>query len=352
MDQHPEADPWISRVIQVCKADSGGTKSILERLWTSRLSTRLYCGITEKKLHFSYLLDVTVLHADSWKDSRCVENSKALPREVLRQMKDYQEMEDWVRPLKDHAPFLVSHRHYRHIRADKVTGRGLTQHTVLFLSLDSGAVHKVLEQADHPFIIAELRPFRNKTHIQNMLLQSSAKKLYVSSSTEVVELDLYDCQSYGHWCEECVKARDPYCGWDGTKCTAASGDEIQDIEHGNYTVCEGAGKNRKYTPPREVYSVSPSAKFFLQCPMLSSHALYSWHHKGRLIECLIVERQCLLLIENMSTELQGNYSCVASEGGYERTQVQYELRTEGKARRLASSLSIFMCLLVTQTLLI
>ncbi|KAJ8407793.1 hypothetical protein AAFF_G00268370 [Aldrovandia affinis] len=396
LDRHPEADPWVSRVIQVCKADRGGTKSILERLWTSLLSARLSCGIPKERLRFSHLLDVAVLQAHDWRDSRvyalftngwgmtavcvytmgtidhvfmnstfkndagpvpksrprmCIEDSRKLSGEELRQIKDYQEIEDWVRPVNNSTPLMVSHRHYRHIRADRVIGRGQAQHTVLLLSLESGVVHKVLEQAGQAFVIAELQPFRDRTHIQNMLLQPSTKKLYVSSSSEVVELDLRRCQTYGPRCEDCVLARDPYCGWDGTKCTAASGDTIQDVEHGNYTACEKEGETDDYIPSHEVNHVLLSAKFYLQCPILSSQAKYSWSHGGVQTACLLTDGQCLLLIEKMSPELEGNYSCVFSEGGYERTLATYELQTESKAGGLVSSLLASAFLLVPLVLL-
>ncbi|XP_061077136.1 semaphorin-7A-like [Conger conger] len=361
LDKHPDSDHWVSRVIQVCKADRGGTKNILERLWTSLMSARLYCGI-----HFSRLLDVDVLHATNWRDSKvyalftnpwgmravcvytmgtidkvfknskfknsagsaqdvrrreCVKNSQTLPREVLKQMKDYQEMEDWIRPMSGSSPFMVSHRHYRHIRAASVI-----PHIVLFLSLDSGKVQAVLAETDPPFVIAELQPFRNRTHIQNVLLQPATNKMYVSTSSEVVELDLLRCTKYGQRCEDCVQARDPYCGWDGTRCTAASNATVQDVMHGNYKVCEEAGKTDEYVAPRTVYSLPLLAEYFLLCPLKSGHAEYSWIHRGRRLECLLAEGHCLLLIENMTAEQEGNYSCMSTEGGYEKTLIQYELR--------------------------
>ncbi|KAJ8343452.1 hypothetical protein SKAU_G00307810 [Synaphobranchus kaupii] len=394
LDRHPEAAHWVSQVMQVCKADRGGTKNILDRHWTSLLTARLYCGIPEKALHFNRLLDVDVLHAANWTDSKvyalfttgwgmravciytmgaidhvfmtsrfkhkaepapiqprmCVENSKNLPPEVLRQMKDYQEMKDLIRPVNASSPFMVSYRHYRHIRVDTVMGRDHVRHTVLFLSLESGKVHKVLEQAGPTFIIAELQPFRSRTHIQNMLLQTSTKKMYVSSSSEVVELDLRSCVKYGQRCEDCVQARDPYCGWDGTKCTAASRDTVQDVKHGNYMVCEEEGRTDKYVASRHVHSLPPTAKYVLQCPIVSGHAHYSWHHPGGQTDCLLAEGLCLMLIEKMAPELEGNYSCVFSEGGYQRTLVQYELQTESRARGLDSSLLapgiLLLCLIL------
>ncbi|KAJ8249041.1 hypothetical protein GJAV_G00230530 [Gymnothorax javanicus] len=390
LEKHPDADQWVPRVIQICKADRGGTKQILERLWTSLLSARLHCG-----RHFSKLLDVDVLYADNWRDSKvyalftniwgmravcvytmgaidnvfmksefkhsggsttkgwnrmCVANSQSLSGEELNQRKNNQEMKDWIKPGNNGAPFMVSHRRYRHIRADSVTGRSDVKRTVIFLSLDSGKVHKVLEQEGPPFVIAELQPFTNRTHIENMLLQSSTKKLYVSSSDEVVELDLRNCMIYGRRCEDCVQARDPYCGWDGTKCTAATSDTVQDVEQGNYSICEEEGKPDMHAIPRKVNRLPPLAKYVLQCPIESGHAYYSWQHQGRRTECLHAERQCLLLIENMSPQLEGNHSCVSLEGGFQRTLVQYQLLIEnkqakpGSSRRFGSGLDVLSCL--------
>ena len=45
----------------------------------------------------------------------------------------------------------------------------------------------------------------------------------MSSSSELVQVDLGSCGQYGPQCEDCVLARDPYCGWNGTHCTPATG---------------------------------------------------------------------------------------------------------------------------------
>ncbi|XP_036400056.1 semaphorin-7A-like [Megalops cyprinoides] len=394
-DKHPEAGIWTSWVTQVCTADIGGTKSILQKSWTSRLSARLSCGIREKKMYFNQLVDVAVLQAKRWNDSMvyalfnnswgmsavcvytmgdidrvfttskfkgyssplpsrrpgvCVSDSTKLPPEVLRLIKDHPEMESPVQPVRGGGPLMVSHRYYRHIRVDGVTGSDGRQHRVLFLSLESGGVHKVLDRDGEAFIIAELQPFPNKTRILNMLLQSSQRKLYVASSSEVVEVDLESCQSYGDQCVACIQARDPYCSWDGTQCTSASSRGIQDVDHGSHTMCTNTD-GMASASRNKVQKVLPRSKFFLQCLMFSSHAQYVWEHNGVARECMHAEGSCLLLINSMGPKDDGSYECVASEGGYSRTVAAYYLETESGAGALVASPLASACLLLLLALL-
>lgn len=44
-------------------------------------------------------------------------------------------------------------------------------------------------------------------------------KLYVTTRRELAQLDVANCGSYTDSCEDCVLARDPYCGWDGAGCS-------------------------------------------------------------------------------------------------------------------------------------
>lgn len=48
------------------------------------------------------------------------------------------------------------------------------------------------------------------------------RKLYVSSSEEVVQIYVENCATYGQHCVDCVLARDPYCGWNKTHCVSAT----------------------------------------------------------------------------------------------------------------------------------
>nr|XP_023675762.1 semaphorin-7A-like isoform X1 [Paramormyrops kingsleyae] len=387
-DQHREADLWVSLVTQVCQADLGGPKSFLQRSWTSHLSALLSCGIAEKKLYFNQLLDVAVLEQDIWKDSMvyalfsngwgmtavcvftmgdidyvftnspfkgymgtvphprpgtCVEDSTKLPQDVLRLVKDHPEMKDWVRPVNNSDPIFISHHHqYKHIRVDRVNSSLGDSYHVILLTLGSGRVHKVLEQDGHTFVIAELRPFAYCCHIRNVLLQPHTKMLYVSSSSEVVELDLRSCQAYGPRCEDCVMARDPYCGWNGTHCAPVTSSAIQDVKHGNPQLCT----QREYVPsiPQKV---KRHTAHFLSCPMLSTHATYIWYHNGTKVESLVTDSLCLLLIEAMDTSMAGTYRCNASEMNYAKVIVEYKLSVESKAQGLAPKYLLLYLLSLT-----
>ncbi|KAI1889503.1 hypothetical protein AGOR_G00163550 [Albula goreensis] len=384
---------------QICTADIGGPKAILQGKWTSRLNARLACGKRDQGQLFDQLLDVVVLKGQNWRDSRvyglfknswgmtavcvytmgdidhvfqtspfkgfsgsvpqprpgkCVSDSTKLPNDVLKHMMDYPDMENWVLPIDASGPLMVSHSHYRRIQVDSVMGSGShKKFNVLLLSLENGGLHKVVELDGKSFIIAEMQLFSSGTHIQKMLLQPLTKRLYVSSGREVVEVDLRACLMYGPRCEDCVLAQDPYCSWNGTHCSAVSASRkgIQDVDHGNWEVCRPAGNMEKHSGNMEMHSGSKvedvplSSKHFLRCDTFSAHAQYSWLHNGKHTECAPVEGSCLLVIDGMTPDQDGNYQCLASEGGYNKTLAMYTLRIRSKAPALSHSLSALAFLL-------
>lgn len=58
---------------------------------------------------------------------------------------------------------------------------------------------------------------RSENPLYCVLLQ---KRLYVNSQSELVQLNVANCAKYGDKCEDCVLARDPYCGWKDGHCTS------------------------------------------------------------------------------------------------------------------------------------
>ncbi|XP_063044368.1 semaphorin-7A-like [Engraulis encrasicolus] len=400
-DQDPNTDSFTSKISRVCASDAGGSKDILQYQWTSQLIGRLSCGDPDRKLFYSELLDVAVLPSaqgesdllyglfrNAWDmtavcaykmddidntfstfrdeavggniPGECVEDSKKLPAELLKRMKSSPEAASEVKPINNSLPLLVSHRHYSHIQVDRVAGTGgQDTHNVLLLSMESGAVHKVLENGSDPFIIAEYHPFRPGTHILSILLDSSEKKLYVGSSAEVVQIDLKNCSVYGKRCEDCILARDPYCGWDHEQkmCSPYSQRMTQDVLC-RKQVCEPESSSLKYTsmmgsPSEDPSYVSQSSRHFLSCPVQSQHAEYRWLHDGQERGALMDrdQSQLVLLIEDMGASDQGLYRCVSSEGDYNKTVAQYSLRlssggqgTRGNILAMASTMLMFALL--------
>uniref|UniRef100_A0A3Q1HG12 Semaphorin-7A-like n=1 Tax=Acanthochromis polyacanthus TaxID=80966 RepID=A0A3Q1HG12_9TELE len=271
------SEMWMPFVTQVCMADIGGPKNNLQFSWTSQMYAKLFCGDSDNKQHFSELVDTAIVHADRWRDTRvyalfrnewgmsavcvytiqdiddvfrtspfapddemnrsreCVLDSTKISSEILRNIEKTSEMKEWVRPEGDSGPILFNHRNYTHIYID--SSQHNRSHTVMFLSLDNGAIHKVMQSENHSFIIAEYRPFNHGAHTLGVILQPSSKKLYVYSRSQLVQLDVANCAQYGNTCQECVLSRDPFCGWNGTHCIPQTNTTRQDVAGGNHAIC-------------------------------------------------------------------------------------------------------------------
>ncbi|KAK6309445.1 hypothetical protein J4Q44_G00209080 [Coregonus suidteri] len=281
-DSSPEADPWISRVAQVCKVDEGGSKRFFQNMWTSFLKARLVCGIPNESLYFNRLQDIFVLHAEEWRDSQvyalftsswngtavcvysmaeidrifqnspfkgynedipnprpgtCVPNSKDLPLATVNVIKDHPEMTDWIHPIQPYTPFYISNYYYTKIAVDRVQAADHTMHNVLLLATDTGMIHKILKDGFKPFIISETHLSNHSDVIRSMKLDSRKRKLVVGLSEQISILDLQRCQDYNVSCAECVLARDPYCAWTEAGCRPTVPGGIQNINGGQTNVC-------------------------------------------------------------------------------------------------------------------
>ncbi|XP_072551672.1 semaphorin-7A [Salminus brasiliensis] len=382
-DKNPETPLWIPRVSQYCMADKGGTKNQLQYRWTSMLTARLFCGNKIKKMTFTELLDVSVLETSSntmiyalFKNEygiravcvytmseitrvftsakfrnkeepsiqtagECVEDSRTLSSAVLKFMEKRPEMEEWIEP--ERGPLLVSNHWYKQLQVDMVN-----HHNILLLTLESGKIHKVLEEKDGHFIIAEYQPFENNTQIHSMLLDRSTKKLYVSSSNQVVQINLQDCSRYGDKCTPCVLARDPYCSWTGILCLPAT-NLNGDMRSG--TVCKEGERVSARMNGREALIIPQDSKYYLKCSAPSQYASYTWIHDGAEKECLSTDEDCLLLIESMSESDEGTYQCKASENGQIWTVSSYQLQ-KGGASHLRVAPAVLMCLLLICVMLL
>ncbi|XP_061101808.1 semaphorin-7A-like [Conger conger] len=391
LDSNPDADPWISRIAQICKVDEGGPKRFLQSIWTSFLKARLACGIRGESLFFNRLQDVFVQHADDWRASQvytlftsswnasavcvysldeieavftkssfrglnkeipnprpgvCVTNSKEIPVDTLKVVRENPEMSDWIWPLHRQAPFYVSDTPYTRITVDTVTDVDGRPHNVLLLATDKGIIHKILEDNFTPFIISEMR-LHHPAPVQSMKLISKKGKLLVGFRDQVAQLDLGSCRDYGTSCADCVLARDPYCAWSGSGCAPAVLGAIQNIDGGTVDVCpqSGTDQQRNRPPSPELLGVSHvlpmGVAFYMSCPVRSYHASYTWEHEGQSSPCVAAQREpqtqedCLQLIPAVRAKHYGTHECVSVEQNYTRVLKSYRLLPpiENRARR-------------------
>ncbi|KAM3609607.1 uncharacterized protein V6R79_017694 [Siganus canaliculatus] len=383
-DHSPEADRWISRVARVCKVDEGGSKRFFQNMWTSFLKARLVCGFPQESLYFNRLQDIYVTHAEDWRQTKvyalfssswnstavciysvgmiedifenstfkgydkdipkprpgmCVKNSRSLPLATVNIVKEHPEMNDWVHSLHHTAPFYVSNNNYTKIVVDQVQAADQHVYNVLLLSTDSGKIHKVLEAGSEPFIISETQ-LSSQSPIQSLILDSKKKRLVVGFSEKISAVDLQRCQNYNTSCADCVMARDPYCAWTEIGCVPTLPGGIQNIMHGEKSVCNLSEHKRVprlkretvSAPPldlRTVHSVPLGVPFYLSCPIDSYHADYTWMHGKQESPCLQMHSNCLHLIPAMAQENYGSWQCISKEKDYIKLVKTYQL-TEQK----------------------
>ncbi|XP_029282393.1 semaphorin-7A [Cottoperca gobio] len=393
------SEMWLPFVSRVCMRDRGGPKNTLQCSWTSQMSARLFCGDPESRQHFSELVDVAPVEAGGWQDTRvyalfrnewgmsavcvytiqdiehifntspfkgkdkqhsrsraCVTDSTALHVEVLKMIEKNSEMEEYVRPMHRSGPILFNHHRYTHIYVERSPDRN-NNHTVLFLSLNNGGIHKVMQNKSLTFVIAEYQPFNHRAHILSIALQTSSRKLYVNSGSELVQLDVENCAQYGNSCEECVLARDPYCGWNSTHCTPHTQYTLQDATQANLALCVSpskvqlSGKVNRFSSEAHadeamgIITLPPHSEYFLQCPVSSRHAQYTWRHLESNTSCSPTEQLGLHLIVSMSPEQEGTYTCVSEEMGYSRVRAQYQLQLESRAAGRTARPPVLLCLM-------
>uniref|UniRef100_A0A3B3Z8Q8 Sema domain-containing protein n=1 Tax=Periophthalmus magnuspinnatus TaxID=409849 RepID=A0A3B3Z8Q8_9GOBI len=330
------SDMWKSFVTQICVTDNGGPKNNLQSTWTSQLNARLFCGDKDQKQHFSELVDIATVEADHWQDTRvyglfrnewgmsavCVytiqdinhvfktspfKNSEMQPdrsRTVQtneEQIEANSEMKNYIEPQNSSGPLLISRHHYT-----RITTHRLQNHTILIF------------QVNFSFL-----PFNHRAFIVNLDLHPSTRTLYIASRTELAQMDVANCQGYGNSCEECIMARDPYCGWTQGMFKIKSNSFLfnsgspQDTEH---LLC----------PNMHPYILIPlGSRYFFECPVSSLHANYTWYHNSSpTVSCSGDEHQCFMLIHSVKPEQLGTYTCVSMEQGYRQVLAQYQLEVD------------------------
>uniref|UniRef100_A0A8C4ZA85 Semaphorin 7A (JohnMiltonHagen blood group) n=1 Tax=Gadus morhua TaxID=8049 RepID=A0A8C4ZA85_GADMO len=349
-DSSPEADPWVTRVARVCKVDEGGSKRFFQNTWTSFLKARLVCGYPKESLYFNHLLDVYVLHADNWRDSRVYAlftsswNSTAVCVYSMADIDDVFEKSNFkgyegdipdprpgtvrlfysldfvyfrvtwlhssIHPL---APFYVSSYNYTKLAVDRV--RAADQHTYNVLLLATGRS----PQCGWTSMILSSKK-RAVSFIENVFISCLQKKLIVSFAEEVFILDLPQCHHYNSSCAECVLSRDPYCAWTQNRCTSTIMVSSTPLHVLSHLEPKTLDKNRQETVrptqavSRAAHVVPLGVPFYLSCPIDSYHATYVWKHVGGdTSSCQQMGSQCLHLIPALKSGSYGRHQCFSQE---------------------------------------
>uniref|UniRef100_A0A3B3VZ13 Sema domain-containing protein n=1 Tax=Poecilia latipinna TaxID=48699 RepID=A0A3B3VZ13_9TELE len=271
----------LSRVARVCKSDLGGLRT-LQRKWTSFLKARLDCpfgdegseslvqdvfflqdenNVTDSIFYATFTLipqsavcayklsDIqqvfrgnfmTFTDSGSWvrytgtvfspypgscindeMRAKGVRTSKDLPDVTLLFVRNHPLMEKAVTPITGRPLLVRSTAQFSRIVVDKVTSLDGQQHIIMLI--DSGWLQKVVwSDNDGGRIIEELQLFQDPQPIR--FLQLSSRSVGYSYITAVAQLSVRDCSRYTS-CDDCLIARDPYCGWDHLRglCAAVAG---------------------------------------------------------------------------------------------------------------------------------
>ncbi|XP_077114749.1 semaphorin-4G [Ranitomeya variabilis] len=381
----------VARVARVCKSDIGGRK-ILQKKWTSFLKARLFCSSPYyETLKSAYTLDVgnwdeTIFYAafifqwgnmkisavcryrlpdiqkvfegpymvyqessKKWikyngnipkpRPGSCITNefrssgynsSQDLPDNVLDFVKHHPLVSNVVKPMGDQQLLSKKNIVYTHIAVDRVTALNKEQYDVLFLGTDNGWIHKAVVINNKVHIIEEIQVFKTPQAVENLVVSKKQNSLYIGAQSGVLQIPLSGCNRYTS-CYDCVLARNPYCGWDGSTCRKPRKPQdwvqmTQDMQNGN----EGCLIDTDEAPPmKKMRTVLKGDDVLLQCDLRSNLAKPLWF--VNVSEPLDSDDGHLrvgidgLLITDALLEHSGEYSCYSEESGLQALVTSYNV---------------------------
>uniref|UniRef100_A0A3Q0S5L0 Sema domain-containing protein n=1 Tax=Amphilophus citrinellus TaxID=61819 RepID=A0A3Q0S5L0_AMPCI len=289
----------VSRIARVCKSDLGG-KRTLQQKWTSFLKARLDCPFGDVGSS-SLVQDVFLLpDKNDWRDSvfyatfisnsqsavcayklsdisqvfsgrfltemdtgnwdiytgeepsphpgSCIDDemrvsgvmsSLNLSDTTLLFMKNHPLMEGVVTPITGKPLLFQPLTQFSKIVVDQVTSLDGQQHQIMLIGTDSGWLQKAVKfEGEDGRVIEELQLFRDAQPVDFLQLSSKTGHLYSGTSNAAVQIDVRDCRYTS--CDDCLLARDPYCGWDQSRHQCASicsSSRIQSLSDGDIRMC-------------------------------------------------------------------------------------------------------------------
>ncbi|XP_053320148.1 semaphorin-7A [Spea bombifrons] len=377
----------LSMVAHICKGEQGAQNTNSYNMFSTALKSRLVCGSIQKGQYFPVLQDVFLLKSrtgnliyglftNAWNHSAvclyslldienvfststlfesennnlrvrpgtCLPSGGHTPEDTFTEVSKHPELTDWVEPKGRDVVFQTL-SHYTRFVVDEITGDGETNR-VIFLATDNGTVHKIVELGDGATNIQEIRLFSKSEKILYLELEPTKHALYVGTATQVVRLLVDDCTAYNQDCESCIRARDPYCGWENGSCRSVLRNKrsLQNITHGARVNCiQQRSRVLPQTPFSEGYN---DTRYFLTCPAVSKHATYSWRYGDIEISgCTPHNGVCALLFDKVTDF--GEYQCIEQEQETQRLVSRFLLVMENRGTpRLPTGLWAFVTLLV------
>lgn len=263
-----------------------------------------------------------------------IKTTKDFPDEVISFIRFHTLMQRSVYPLTGRPVFTRVQVDYTLTRivVDRVMADD-GQYEVMFLGTDTGSVLKVVSITQENWsteevILEELQVFQVSSPISTLEISSKKQQVYVGSREGLAQVSLSRCHLYGQACAECCLARDPYCAWDGHRCSqyvpaSKRRSRRQDIKNGDPAIQCWDTHNSNIADKveeRVLFGVQNNSTF-LECIPKSQQAEIHWYmqklgserREEVRLDDRVVHTDRGLLIRSLHASDVGTYFCVAQE---------------------------------------
>uniref|UniRef100_E1B9T2 Semaphorin 3B n=2 Tax=Bos TaxID=9903 RepID=E1B9T2_BOVIN len=283
-------------------------------------------------------------------------STKDFPDDVIQFARNHPLMYNSVLPIGGRPLFQQVGAGYTftQITADRVAAAD-GYYDVLFIGTDVGTVLKVISvpKGGWPnaegLLLEELHMFEDSAAVTSMQISSKRHQLYVASRSGVAQIPLHRCAAHGRACAECCLARDPYCAWDGAKCTrfqpsAKRRFRRQDVRNGDpSTLCSGDSSHPVLLEQKVLGVEGGSA--FLECEArsLQAHVEWTFQRAGESAYTQVPAEERAertrrgLLLRGLRRGDSGLYLCAAVEQGFSQPlrRLALHVLSAAQAERLA-----------------
>ncbi|XP_023561893.1 semaphorin-3B isoform X2 [Octodon degus] len=283
-------------------------------------------------------------------------STKDFPDDVIQFARNHPLMYNPVLPIGGRPVFMQVSAGYTftQIAVDRVAAAD-GHYDVLFIGTDVGTVLKVIslpkssQPSSEGLLLEELHVFEHSAAVTSMQISSKRHQLYIASRSSVAQISLHRCAAHGRACAECCLARDPYCAWDGVKCTrfqpsAKRRFRRQDIRNGDPSMLCSRDSSRPALLERKVFGVEGGSAF-LECEPRSLQARVEWtfQRTGEAAYTQVpteerAERAARgLLLRGLRRQDSGVYLCAAIEHGFSQPlrRLALHVLSATQAERLA-----------------